>query len=326
MIRSRLSQLLVATLALASIAPQAIAQEYPDKAVKIVVPFAAGGPTDVAARVVAEGLSAELKQPFVVENRAGAGGAIGTDVVAKAKPDGYTLGVTGTGSITIIPFLDSKLPYNPQRDLTAVAMLTTLDLLIVARSDFKYNNIKDLIEFARSKPGELTYSTAGVGTPAHLDMENLWNLSNVKALHVAFSGDVPAINSILSGDVNVGLISASASSSLVQGDKMKALAFGGPGRSVAWPNLASVEEQIGLKGYVANSWNALMAPAGTPQPIIDRLNAAVNKTLARPDVKTKLEALGLTPFSGDARTAVDYIARDTEKRKRVIELTGLKRE
>ncbi len=290
------------------------------------MPFAAGGPTDVAARMVAEGLSAELKQPFVVENRAGAGGAIGTDVVAKAKPDGYTLGVTGTGSITIIPFLDTKLPYNPSRDLTAIAMLTTLDLLIVARSDFKYNSIKDLIEFARAKPGELTYSTAGVGTPAHLDMENLWNLSNVKALHVAFSGDVPAINSILSGDVNVGLISASASSALVQGDKLKALAFGGPGRSTAWPKVPSVEEQTGLKGYVANSWNALIAPAGTPQPVIDKLNAAVNKTLAKPDVKAKLEALGLTPFSGDARTAVDYIARDTEKRKRVIELTGLKRE
>lgn len=327
MIRGRLSQLAVAALTLASfIASQAAAQEYPDKAVKIIVPFAAGGPTDVAARVVAEGLSAELKQPFVVENRAGAGGAIGTDVVAKAKPDGYTLGVTGTGSITIIPFLDAKLPYNPPRDLTAVAMLTTLDLLIVARTDFKYNTIKDLIEFARAKPGELTYSTAGVGTPAHLDMENLWNLSNVKALHVAFSGDVPAINSILSGDVNVGLISASASSSLVQADKLKALAFGGPGRSTAWPKIASVEEQTGLKGFVANSWNALMAPAGTPRPIIDRLNAAVNKTLANPDVRAKLEALGLTAFSGDAKTAVDYIARDTEKRKRVIELTGLKRE
>jgi tripartite-type tricarboxylate transporter receptor subunit TctC len=303
-----------------------VAQVYPDKAVKIVVPFAAGGPTDVVARAVAEGLSAELKQPFVVENRPGAGGAIGTDILAKAKPDGYTLGVTGTGSITIIPFLDPKLSYDPARDLTAVAMLSTLDLLIVARSDYRFNTMKELIEFARSKPGELTYSTAGVGTPAHLDMENLWNLSNVQALHVGFSGDVPAINGILTGDVNTGLISASASSSLVQAGKLKAIAYGGPGRSRAFPNLASVEEQTGLKGYVANSWNALMAPAGTPQAIIDKLNAAVNKTLARPEVKQKFEALGLTTFAGDAKTAADYIATDTEKRKRVIELTGLKRE
>jgi tripartite-type tricarboxylate transporter receptor subunit TctC len=317
---------LAAAMAISVVVAPANAQEYPDKAVKIIVPFAAGGPTDVVARVVAEGLSQELKQPFVVENRAGAGGAIGTDVVAKAKPDGYTLGVTGTGSITIIPFLDAKLSYNPSRDLTALAMLSTLDLLIVARADYKYNNVKELIEFARSKPGDLTYSTAGIGTPAHLDMENLWNLSNVKALHVAFSGDVPAINGILSGDVNTGLISASASAALVKGDKLKALAFGGPGRSVAFPNLSSVEEQTGLKDYVANSWNALMAPAGTPQPIIDKVNAAVNKTLARPEVKQKLVELGLTAFSGDAKTAVDYIARDTEKRKRVIELVGLKRE
>jgi tripartite-type tricarboxylate transporter receptor subunit TctC len=205
-------------------------------------------------------------------------------------------------------------------------MLSTLDLLIVARSDYRFNTMKELIEFARSKPGELTYSTAGVGTPAHLDMENLWNLSNVQALHVGFSGDVPAINGILTGDVNTGLISASASSSLVQAGKLKAIAYGGPGRSRAFPNLASVEEQTGLKGYVANSWNALMAPAGTPQAIIDKLNAAVNKTLARPEVKQKFEALGLTTFAGDAKTAADYIATDTEKRKRVIELTGLKRE
>lgn len=304
----------------------ASAQGYPDKPVKIVVPFAAGGPTDVVARIVAEGLTEELKQPFIVDNRAGAGGAIGTDLVAKAKPDGYTLGVTGTGSITIIPFLDPKLSYNPSRDLTAVAMLSTLDLLIVARADSKYNSVKELIAFAQSKPGELTYSTAGVGTPAHLDMENLWNLANAKALHVAFSGDVPAVNSILSGDVAVGLISASVSTPLAKAGKLKAIAFGGPGRATAWPDLSSVDEQTGLKGYVANSWNALMAPAGTPQAVIDTINAAVNKTLARPDVRQKLEALGLTPFTGDAKTAVGYVARDTEKRKRVIELTGLKRE
>jgi tripartite-type tricarboxylate transporter receptor subunit TctC len=315
-----------AALAFAGIAAPSTAQVYPDKAVKIVVPFAAGGPTDVVARVVAEGLSEELKQPFVVENRAGAGGAIGTDILAKAKPDGYTLGVTGTGSITIIPFLDTKLSYNPPRDLTAVAMLSTLDLLIVARADYKFSTMKEMVDYARSKPGDLTYSTAGVGTPAHLDMENLWNLSNVKALHVAFSGDVPAIAGILSGDVATGLISASAAGALVKDGKLKAIAYGGPGRSSAFPNLASVEEQTGLKGYVANSWNALMAPAGTPQDIIDKLNAAVNKTLAKAEVKQKFEALGLTAFAGDAKTAVDYIAADTAKRKRVIELTGLKRE
>lgn len=309
-----------------SVIVPAASQEYPDRTVKIVVPFSAGGPTDVVARVVADGLSEELKQPFIVENRPGAGGAIGTDIVAKAKPDGYTLGVTGTGSITVIPFLDPKLSYDPSRDLTAVAMLSTLDLLIVARADYKINTMKELIDLARSKPGELTYSTAGVGTPAHLDMENLWHLSNAKALHVAFAGDVPAINGILSGDVNTGLISASASSSLVQAGKLKAIAYGGPGRSTAFPDLASVEEQTGLKDFVANSWNALMAPAGTPQPIIDKLNSAVNKVLANPEVKKKFAGLGLTPFSGDAKKAADTIAADRAKRKRVIELTGLKRE
>lgn len=325
--QNQLLQLAVAFIAVTSIAVEpVVAQEYPNKAVKITVPFSAGGPTDIVGRTIADGLSEELEQPFVVENRPGAGGAIGTDIVAKAKPDGYTLGVTGTGSITVIPFLDPNLSYDPSRDLTAVAMLSTLDLLIVARADYKYSSMKEVIEFARSKPGELTYATAGVGTPAHLDMENLWHLASVKALHVGFKGDVPAIAGILSGDVNIGLISASASSALVKDGKLKAIAYGGPGRSSVWPDLPSVEEQTGLKGYVANSWNALMAPAGTPQPIIDKVNAAVNKTLAKPEVKKKFESLGLTPFSGDAKIAADYVARDREKRKRVIELTGLKRE
>lgn len=308
------------------VAGPAAGQNYPDKTVKIIVPFSAGGPTDVVGRVIADGLSEEFKQTFVVDNRPGAGGAIGTDLVAKADPDGYTLGVTGTGSITVIPHMDKKLSYDPSRDLTPVALLSTLDLLIVARADYKFNTMKELIAFARSKPGELTYATAGVGTPAHLDMENLWHLSDVKALHVGFKGDVPAINGILSGDVNVGLISASAASELVKAGKLKAIAFGGPGRSSAFPDLASVEEQTGLKDFVANSWNALMAPAKTPKAVIDKLNAAVNKTLTKPEVKARFAGLGLTPFSGDAKKAADTIAADSAKRKRVIELTGLKRE
>ena len=302
------------------------AQQYPDKAVRIVVPFAAGGPTDVVARLVAEGLSQELKQPFVVENRPGAGGAIATDIVAKAKPDGYTLGVTGTGSITIIPFMDPKLSYKPSQDLTAVAMLSTLDLLIVAQADSKYQNMKDLIAFAKANPGKLTYATAGVGSTAHLDMENLWNIAGVQALHVAFAGDVPAVQSIMSGDVAIGLISASVSGPLVEAGKLKVVAYGGPGRSQGFPNISSAEEQTGFKDYVANSWNALIAPAGTPQDIAAKLNAAAMKTLARPDVQQKLRANGLTASQGDVKSAIDYVAKDADKRRRVIELIGLKRE
>lgn len=307
------------------IAPAA-AQDYPDRAVRIVVPFAAGGPTDVVARVVAEGLSTELKQPFVVENRVGAGGAIATDMVAKAKPDGYTLGIVGTGSVTIIPFMDPKLSYNPSKELTAVAMLSTLDLLIVTRADSKFNTMKDVIDFAKANPGGLTYATAGVGSTAHLDMENLWSLAGVKALHVAFSGDVPAVTNIMSGDVSIGLISSSASTALAESGKLKVIAYGGPGRSQSWPNVPSVEEQTGLKDYVANSWNVIIAPTGTPQTVIDKLNAAANKALLKPETQQKLRANGLTASQGDAKFAVDYVAKDAEKRKRVIEMTGLKRE
>ena len=313
-------------LSMTTLAAPAMAQDYPNKTVRIVVPFAAGGSTDIVARVIAEGLSQELKQSFIVDNRPGAGGAIGTDLVAKSKPDGYTLGIVGTGSITIIPFLDSKLPYNPSRDLTAVAILSTVDTFLVARPDYKYNTVPELIEFARGNPGALTFSTAGVGTPTHLDMENLWNLANVKTLHVGFAGDVPALNSVLTGDVNVAIASVAASSALVQDGKLKALGYGGSGRSPVLPNLRSIEEQTGFKDYIVSIWNAFMAPAGTPQPIIEKINAAVNKTLAKPEVKQRFTDLGLTVFVGDSKAAADFVARDAEKRKRVIDLVGLKRE
>jgi tripartite-type tricarboxylate transporter receptor subunit TctC len=290
------------------------------------VPFAAGGSTDVVARVVADGLTQELKQPFVVENRPGAGGALGTDLVAKAKPDGYTLGIVGTGSITIIPFVDPKLSYNPSRDLATIAILCTVDLLIVARSDSPHSTMNDLVAFARSKPGELTYSTAGVGTPTHLEMENFWKLADVKALHVAYSGDAPALNAVLAGDVNIGLVSASAASSLVQAGKLKAIAFGGPGRSAVFPNVLSIAEQTELKDYTATTWNAFMAPAETPRPIVEKINAAVNKIFGRAEVKQKFADLGLTVFIGDTKAATDFVNRDAEKRKRVIEQVGLKRE
>ncbi|MEZ5765625.1 MAG: tripartite tricarboxylate transporter substrate binding protein [Xanthobacteraceae bacterium] len=317
--------ILVALLSLATVG-LAHAQQYPDKAVRIVVPFSAGGPTDVVARVVAEGLSQELKQPFVVENRPGAGGAIATDIVAKAKPDGYTLGVIGTGSFTIIPFMDPKLSYKPSQDLTAVAMLSTLDLMIVAKADSKYKNMKELIAFAKDNPGKLTYATAGVGSTAHLDMENLWNIAGVKALHVAYAGDVPAAQGIMTGDVAIGLISASVSASLVEAGKLKVIAYGGPGRANGFPDALSVEEQTGFKDYVANSWNVLIAPAGTPQDITKKLNEAAMKTLAKPDVQKKLRSNGLTASKGDVKYAVDYVAKDADKRRRVIELIGLKRE
>jgi tripartite-type tricarboxylate transporter receptor subunit TctC len=304
----------------------AAAQDYPDKPVKLIVPFAAGGPTDVVARLVAEGLSRILKQPFFVENRTGAGGAIGTDLVAKAKPDGYTLGVTATGSMTIIPFLDPKLSYSPSRDLTVIAVLSSLDLLFVARADLKQSNMKELLEFARSKPGELTYASAGIGTPGHLDMENLASLAQVQMVHVPFQGDVPAVTNIIGGSVATGLISASAAVALVKDGKLKAIASGGPGRFSQLPDVATVAEQTDLKGYVANAFNALIAPTGTPPEILRRLNEAVHETLGRPDVKQKLEGLGMTTVAGDAKAAADYVARDAERRKRVIELTGMKRE
>lgn len=303
----------------------AIAQNYPDRPVKIVVPFAPGGSTDVAARIVAQAVSESLKQPFVFENKPGAGGAIGTETVARAAADGYTLGATGTGSLTILPFVDSNLPYSPDKDLKVIAILSKLDIAIVVKPDSKIASMKGLIEQAKAKPSGLTYSTAGAGTPAHLDMENLWSVTGVKILHVPFNGDIPAVTGVLGGNVDFGFNAVSSVLELVKAGKLKVLAVGGSKRFAGLPDVPTISEALGLKDYTAEAFNALIAPAGTPAEIVKLLNGQVIDALKKPEVGGKLLAMGLSGFDGDAQAASDFVRRDAEKRKHVIKLIGFKR-
>src|SRR5262245_41212190 len=196
----------------------------------MIVPFPAGGATDVTGRILAEELTARFKQTFIVENRPGAAGTIGIDQVAKSKADGYTLGVSGVGPTAIFPILDSKLSYNPARDLDMIAGLSAVDLFIIARQGFPANNMKELIEYARADPGKVSYATAGVAGPAQLQTENLALLANIKMLHVPFAGDTPAITAVLSGDVDLGTVGVASGVNFVTGGKLKALGVGGPSR------------------------------------------------------------------------------------------------
>ncbi len=172
----------------------------------MIVPFPPGGATDVTARILADELTAKFKQTFVIENRAGAAGAIGIDQVAKSKPDGYTLGVSGVGPTAIFPIIDPKLSYSPARDLDMIAGLSAVDLFLIARLGFPANNMKELIDYARANPGKVTYATAGVAGPAQLQTESLALFTNIKMLHVPFAGDTPAITAVLSGDVDIGMV------------------------------------------------------------------------------------------------------------------------
>jgi tripartite-type tricarboxylate transporter receptor subunit TctC len=302
------------------------AQGYPERSVRMIVPFPAGGATDVTARILADELTARFKQTFVVENRPGAAGAIGIDQVAKSKPDGYTLGVSGVGPTAIFAILDPKLSYNPARDLDMIAGLSAVDLCFIARPGFPANNMKEFIAYAQANPGKVTYATAGVAGPAQLQAENLALLAKMKMLHVPFSGDTPAITAVLSGDVDVAFVAVASGVSFVTAGKLKALGVGGPTRVKSLPDLPTVVEQTGFKEFTGYTWNVLVAAKGTPPDIIDRLNKALNEISAKPEVIEKLANVGLRTLPGDVKATQDFVAGEAEKNRRVIELTGIKRE
>jgi tripartite-type tricarboxylate transporter receptor subunit TctC len=305
---------------------QSFAQTYPDKPIRLIVPFAPGGSTDLTGRIVGEALSNILKQPVVVENRPGAAATIGIDLVAKSKPDGYTLGVSGVGATAIVPLIDPKLPYQPLRDLDIIAGLSAVDSVVVALPELKQSTMQEVLEFARANPEKISYGTAGVTGPSHLSMENLSQLAKVKMIHVPFAGDVPAITAVLSGDVNIALVAVASATPFLTDGKLKGIAAGGPKRLKILPNLATVAEQTGFKDYTAYAWNVLVTAKGTPPDIIEKLNKAINEVVMRPDVIARLENLGLKTMPGDMKWAQEFVAQEIAKNKRIIETTGIKRE
>lgn len=323
-----LKRLLLIALATACVPAQLAAQSYPNRPVRFIVPVAPGGSTDTTARIVAEAMSSTLGQPFVVENRPGAATTIGIDIVAKSKPDGYTVGISGVAAIAIIPNTDSKLSYNPDRDLDVISGLASVDGIIVAKPDLKQKTMAEVLEAARAKPGSISFSTSGIAGPAHLEMEQLQQLSGTKMLHVPFAGDVPAITAVLSGDVSIAVVSTTAALPFVLDGRLKALAANGPGtsRMKVLPDLPSVSEQTGFRQYSPQMWSVLVAAKDTPPDVVETLNKAVNEALARPDVIERFSKLGLRPLLGNAKTVQEFVRTDASEKKKIIDRIGLKRE
>jgi tripartite-type tricarboxylate transporter receptor subunit TctC len=321
-----LSAVLALLLLVAVGTDQGLAQTYPDKPIRLIVPFTPGGSTDLTGRIVGEAMSNILKQPVVVENRPGAAATIGIDLVAKSKPDGYTLGVSGVGATAIVPLLDPKLPYQPLRDLDIIAGLSAVESVFIALPTLKQSTMAEVLEFARTNPDKISYATAGVTGPSHLSMEYLAQLTKVKMIHIPFPGDVPAITGVLTGDVSIGLVAAASATPFLKDGKLKALAAGGPKRLQLVPEVATVAEQTGFADYSTYAWNVLVAAKGTPPEIIEKLNKAVNEAVARPDVIERLSNLGLRVMPGDMKWAQDFVAQEIAKNKRIIETTGIKRE
>ncbi|HUL87518.1 MAG TPA: tripartite tricarboxylate transporter substrate binding protein [Pseudolabrys sp.] len=287
----------MALLALAGVAVipafEAKADEYPSRPVKIIVPFGAGGPTDVYARAIGEELRKALHQPFVMENRPGAGTTIGTEVVAKSAPDGYTL-LMVSGTQTVNETLYAHKQYQLMRDLVPVAPLIDTDLVLVVHPSVPAKNLSELLALARAKPGTINYGSSGPGSNYHMAGELLKNLTGIDIVHVPYKGSTGARNDILSGQVQILFDSVPTMAPMIKAGLVRALGTTGKSRSPTLPDVPTMAE-AGVPGFNATLWVGFMVPAGTPQPIVDKLNREITKILARPDVKEAWEKTGATP-------------------------------
>ncbi|MDR6534366.1 tripartite tricarboxylate transporter substrate binding protein [Variovorax soli] len=298
------------------------AQPWPAKPVRIIVPFAPGGPADVLARVVGQDLSDALGQPFVVDNKAGAAGNIGVEQIAKAAPDGYTLGIVPVGNVAVNPSLFPTLPYKAS-DLAPVAMLATVENVLVVNASVPAQSLKELLALAKQKPGTVSFASPGAGSQAHLAGELMALDADVKLIHVPYKGIGPAINDLVGGQVTMMFGSMSAVLPHIKSGKLRALGVASLKRSAAMPELPTIAEQ-GLPKFEAVSWYALMAPAGTPAAIVDRLNAESVRALAKPAIKEKFAAQGLEPGSGKPQELAATIRTETARWAEVIRKQNIK--
>ncbi|MBU1358148.1 MAG: tripartite tricarboxylate transporter substrate binding protein [Gammaproteobacteria bacterium] len=308
---------LLTTLALAAALPMgAWAQSYPTKPVHVVVPFAAGGPTDVLGRLVAQEFTDKLGKPAVVENKAGAAGNIGVDAIAKAAPDGYTVGIVPAGNIAVNPTLFSNLPYKAS-ELQPVSMLAKVENVLVVNAQSPVTSLKELLAMAAAKPGTLSFASPGAGSQAHLAGELMALTGKVQLLHVAYKGIGPALNDVLGGQVTMMFGQMSSVLPQIKAGKLRALGVASLQRSPALPDVPTIAEQ-GMPGFEAVSWYALMAPAGTPPAIVDRLNTEVSAMLAKPEMKEKFVALGMEPGGGKPQQLAATIDSETARWADVI--------
>jgi tripartite-type tricarboxylate transporter receptor subunit TctC len=272
----------------------AMADDYPARPVKIIVPFGAGGPTDVYTRAIAEELRKSLHQPFVMENRPGAGTTIGTDVVAKAPPDGYTL-LMVSGTQTVNETLYAHKPYQLMRDLVPVAPLIDTDLVLVVHPSVPAKTVGELLALARAKPGTLNYGSSGPGSNYHMAGELLKNLTGVDIVHVPYKGSTGARNDILGGQIQILFDSVPTMAPQIKAGLVRALGTSGKTRSPILPDVPTMAE-AGVPGFNATLWVGFMAPAGTPKPIVDKLHDEITRILRRPDIKQAWEKTGATPI------------------------------
>ncbi len=316
----RIQALAIAAVALLWPAAGALAQDYPTRSVRIVVPFGAGGPADVYARIMAQHLTESLKQNFVVENRPGAGAIIGTNEVAKSAPDGYTLLMMSNTHTTNESLIPNK-PFQLMRDFAPITPVNYSDVMMVVHPSSGAKNLKDFIALAKSKPGQLNYASSGPGTPYHMAGELFKSMSGTDIVHVPHKTSGDMRSSVLGGHVHMMFDAITVLAPNVQSGQVIALGTSGKKRSDVMPEVPTIDE-AGVPGYESTIWLGFMAPAGTPKPVIDKLNAELVKAMNRPDVKAAWAKQGAVPMPMSPAEFDKYLRADIEKWAQVVKVSG----
>jgi len=304
---------------------QSTAQDYPNRAIRIIVPFTAAGPTDNNARLVGQKLTEAWGQPVVIENRPAAGGVPGTELVAKAAPDGYTLLAANPGPLTIAPSLNASLPYDTLRDFAPVILVTITSSVIALHPSTPIGSVRELIAYAKSHPGKLNYGSPGVGTVGHLTIELFDNMAGIRMTHVPYKGIAPATTDFLAGRLDVLQLSVPTSLPLLKAGRIKAIGVTGKRRSPLLPGLPTIDE-AGLHGFEAFNWNGIFAPAGTPREIISKLHGEIARRALSPEMREQLLAQGFEIAGYGPEEYAAFIKAEIAKWANVIKTAGVKAE
>ena len=305
------------------VAGAALAQAYPNRPVRIVVPWPPGQATDIAARVVAEKLQQQLGQPFVADNRPGAGGSIGTDAVAKASPDGYTLLAASSGPISIMPNLQ-KIPYDPLKDLQPVSLIAMAPFALVTHPSFPAKNAAEFVALVRANPDKYTFSSSGTGATAHLVSELFNSMAGLKARHVPYKGSAPALSDLMGGQIDYALETVASLAGHIKAGRLKALGVTSGKRTAALPDVPTLAEAANIPGYDIGAWIGYAAPPGTPKEVTAKLSAEIAKAMQAPDLKERYLSLGMDPASNTPEEMASFLRSEQARYGSIIKNANIK--
>jgi len=317
--------LLSAMLAAALVAPALAQQKYPVRSVRVVLPFAPGSAVDLLGRLYAQRMTEGWGQQVVVDNRTGASGIIGMELIARAAPDGYTIGMANIATLSINPSLYPKLPYDSLRDYVPVSLTATISNCLMVHPSFPAKSVKDLVALAKKRPGELNYASGGVGSAQHIPMELLQAMTGIKLVHVAYKGITPAFNDVLAGQVPMAVTGLAQSLPYHRNGRLRILGTTGTRRTSATTDIPTIAEQ-GLPGYEADSWTGVLAPRGTPPDIVAQIHAEVVRISQLPDTRERLTAVGFEVVGSSSEAFAALIKNDTARLGKVIRDAGIRAE